>query len=191
MKRTPFSRWPCSVARTVDILGDWWTPLVLREAFYGVRRFDEFQGALRIGRNVLTQRLVRLVGEGLLERVQYSEHPPRFEYVLTGKGRDFWPVLAAMTAWGDRWLDDGEGPPVVLHHTVCDHDTTATVVCSHCREPLELEQVRNSLGPGYPDRLRERALATGRFAEHTPTRGPSTRQLEHVEGHAVRGRRRP
>ncbi|MEP6659793.1 MAG: helix-turn-helix domain-containing protein [Acidimicrobiales bacterium] len=165
MKRTPFARWPCSIARTVDIVGDWWTPLVLREAFYGVRRFDDFQSALSIGRNVLSQRLVRLVDEGLLERVQYSEHPPRFEYLLTEKGRAFWPVLAAMVTWGDRWLDGGKGAPLVLHHVACDHDTTATVVCSHCGEPLEVHEVRSSLGPGYPDRLRERAVATGRFSQ--------------------------
>ncbi len=163
MKRTPFARWPCSIARTVDILGDWWTPLVLREAFYGVRRFVDFQSALNIGRNVLSQRLVRLVDEGLLERVQYSEHPPRFEYPLTEKGRDFWPVLAAMVTWGDRWLDGGKGAPVVLHHIACDHDTTPTVACSHCQEPLGLRDVRSALGPGYPEKLRERAMATGRF----------------------------
>src|SRR5436190_8958064 len=109
MKRTPFARWPCSVARAVDLLGDWWTPLVLRQAFYGVRRFDDFQESLGIGRNVLTQRLNRLVDEGLLERRLYCEHPPRSEYVLTEKGRDFWPVLAAMTTWGDKWLDGGAG----------------------------------------------------------------------------------
>ncbi len=163
MKRTPFSRWPCSVARTVDILGDWWTPLVLREAFYGVCRFDEFQRSLDISRNVLTQRLGRLVDEGLLEKEQYSDHPVRFEYQPTEMGRDLWPVLAAMAAWGDRWLDRGKGAPVALHHASCDHATTAIVVCSHCREPLELVQVTSSLGPGYPDRLRETALATGRF----------------------------
>jgi DNA-binding HxlR family transcriptional regulator len=163
VKRTPFSRWPCSVARTVDILGDWWMPLVLREAFYGVRRFDDFQSALGIGRNVLTQRLVRLVDEGLMAKEQYSERPPRYEYVLTEKGRDFWPVMAAMATWGDRWLDGGEGPPVVFHHTSCDHDTTATVVCSHCGEPLSHRDVTAALGSGYPARLRSRALATGRF----------------------------
>jgi DNA-binding HxlR family transcriptional regulator len=163
VKRTPFSQWPCSVARAVDLLGDWWTPLVLREAYYGVRRFDDFQAMLTIGRNVLTQRLGRLVDEGLLERVQYCERPPRFEYGLTEKGRDFWPVLAAMAAWGDRWLDRGKGQPVALRHTRCDHATTASVVCSHCGEPLRLEDVRSSLGPGYPERLRAGAQATGRF----------------------------
>lgn len=151
------------MARTVDILGDWWTPLVLREAYYGVRRFDQFQATLNIGRNILTQRLGRLIDEGLLERVQYSKRPPRYEYHLTDKGRDFWPVLAVMAAWGDRWLDGGRGRPVALHHITCDHVTTATVVCSHCDQPLRLEDVRSSLGPGYPARLRALALATGHF----------------------------
>src|SRR5688572_29015928 len=110
VKRTPFAHWPCSVARAVDLLGDWWTPLVLREAYYGVRRFDDFHKMLGIGRNVLTVRLNRLVGEGLMEKEPYSERPPRYDYVLTDKGRDYWPVMAAMAAWGDRWLDGGAGP---------------------------------------------------------------------------------
>src|SRR5947209_3973489 len=105
MKRTSFATWPCSIARTMDLLGDWWTPLVLREAFRGVRRFDEFERSLGIGRNILTQRLRRLVGEGLLERRKYQDGPARYEYRLTEKGRDFYPVLAAMIRWGDRWLD--------------------------------------------------------------------------------------
>ena len=98
MKRTPFADWPCSVARTVDILGDWWTPLVLRESYLGVRRFDDFQHRLGIGRNILTQRLGRLVDEGLLARRPYQERPLRHEYVLTDKGRDFYPVMAAITS---------------------------------------------------------------------------------------------
>ena len=100
MKRTTFADWPCSVARTVDLIGDWWTPLVLREAFWGVRRFDDFQRSLGIGRNILSQRLGRLVDEGMLERRPYQDHPPRHEYVLTDKGRDFFPVLAALDALG-------------------------------------------------------------------------------------------
>ncbi|MFD1047583.1 winged helix-turn-helix transcriptional regulator, partial [Kibdelosporangium lantanae] len=119
MKRTPFGAWPCSIARAVDIVGDWWTPLVLREMFYGLKRFDEFERTLRIGRNILTQRLNRLVAEGLVERVPYQDKPLRHEYVLTEMGRDFFPVLAAMTRWGDRWLAP-EGAPVVLHHS-CGH----------------------------------------------------------------------
>jgi DNA-binding HxlR family transcriptional regulator len=165
VKRTPFAKWPCSIARTIDLLGDWWTPLVLREAFYGTKRFDAFQRVLGIGRNVLTQRLRRLVDEGILERVPYQQRPTRHEYVLTPKGRDLFPVLAAMTSWGDRWLAGDAGVPVVLHHTSCAHDASATVVCSACREPLELPDVQVRLGPGFPPRHRDAALATGRFAE--------------------------
>jgi DNA-binding HxlR family transcriptional regulator len=150
MKRTEFASWPCSIARSVDLLGDWWTPLVLREAFLGVRRFDDMQRSLGIGRNVLTQRLKRLVGEGMLDRAQYQEKPDRYEYVLTDKGRDFYPVLAAMIAWGDRWLAGEEGPPIVLRHKACGHDMTAKVVCSECGEPIAARDVRARLGPGYP-----------------------------------------
>ena len=163
MKRTPFAKWPCSIARTVDLLGDWWTPLVLREAFYGTRRFDGFERTLGIGRNVLTQRLNRLVDEGALERVPYQQRPLRHEYVLTEKGCELFPILAAINRWGDRWLTGESGPPVVLHHTTCGHDTEAVVVCDHCREPLRAEDIRPRLGPGFPARLREAALTTGRF----------------------------
>ena len=141
MRRTAFADWPCSLARSVDLLGDWWTPLVLRDAYYGVRRFENFQRSLGIGRNILTQRLNRLVDEGMLERRPYQDRPIRHEYVLTDKGRDFFPVVAAIVRWGDRWLAGDEGPPLTLHHVPCDHDMHAEVVCSHCREPLALRDV--------------------------------------------------
>jgi DNA-binding HxlR family transcriptional regulator len=150
VKRTPFSDWPCSIARSMDLLGDWWTPLVLRDAFFGVKRFEDFQRDLGIGRNVLTQRLHRLVDEGLFERVPYQEHPVRHEYVLTDKGRDFMPVLMAMSAWGDRWLSAPEGPPITFTHKSCAHPTEAHVVCSHCGESIVYGGVRASRGPGYP-----------------------------------------
>lgn len=149
MKRTSFAGWPCSVARSVDLLGDWWTPLVLRDAMYGVRRFDDFERSLGLSRNVLSQRLGRLVDEGLLRKVAYQDRPVRYEYRLTDKGRDFFGVVAALMAWGDRWLAE-EGPPINLRHTTCGHVTTATVVCSECGEPLELREVRGELGPGHP-----------------------------------------
>jgi DNA-binding HxlR family transcriptional regulator len=152
------------VARSVDLLGDWWTPLVLRECYYGVRRFDAFQRSLGIGRNILTQRLNRLVDEGLLERRPYQDRPVRHEYLLTDKGRDFFPVIAAMVRWGDRWLAGDDGPPVVLHHTTCGHDMHAEVVCSRCGESIELRDVTADLGPGYPEPGRAGALATGRSA---------------------------
>jgi DNA-binding HxlR family transcriptional regulator len=163
VKRTSFANWPCSIARTVDLIGDGWTPMVLREAFYGTTRFDDFERALGIGRNVLSQRLGRLVEEGVLERRAYQQNPLRHDYVVTTKGRELFPVLAAMMAWGDRWLAPADGPPVLLQHVSCGHDARAEVVCGECHQPLELDQVRLHLGPGFPDRLRESALATGRF----------------------------
>ncbi|HVV21865.1 MAG TPA: helix-turn-helix domain-containing protein [Pseudonocardiaceae bacterium] len=163
MRRTSFSRWPCSVARTVDLLGDWWTPLVLREAFYGVRRFDQFQSALGIARNTLTERLNRLVDEGLMRKEPYQSEPVRHEYVLTDKGSDFFPVLAAMAAWGDRWLDGGAGRPIVLHHKDCGHDAEAEVVCSRCGGAITHESVEHRLGPGYPEKLKTRPDVMARF----------------------------
>ena len=164
MKRTSFAKWPCSIARTVDLVGDGWTLLVLREAFYGTTRFDDFERVLGIGRNVLSQRLGRLVDEGLLDRQPYQQNPPRYDYVVTAKGRELFPVLAAIMAWGDRWLAPSDGPPILVRHDICGHDVHAEVVCGECREPLALDDVALHLGPGFPERLREMALATGRFA---------------------------
>ncbi|MEV6765928.1 helix-turn-helix domain-containing protein [Streptomyces sp. NPDC051105] len=163
MKRTSFAKWPCSIARTVDLLGDHWTPLVVREAFYGIRRFDEFQQELGIARNTLTDRLRHLVDERILEKRLYEAEPPRYDYILTAKGRDLFAVLAAMSAWGDRWLAGERGVPVVFHHDACDHDTTAEVVCAQCRTPLRAEETSMRMGPGYPERLRQRPDVRRRF----------------------------
>jgi DNA-binding HxlR family transcriptional regulator len=172
MKRTSFANWPCSIARTVDLLGDWWTPLVLREALYGANRFEEMQKSLGIGRNVLTERLQRLVREGLLERSKYQEHPTRFEYRLTEKGRDFFQVLTVMMRWGDRWLDRGRGAPILLRHARCGRITRPEVVCAECGAPLELGEVRAELGPGFPARLATHPRVRARFG--TPSRAPTS-----------------
>lgn len=164
MKRTSFATWPCSIARTVDLLGDWWTPLVVREALYGTTRFEEMHRNLGIGRNVLTERLQRLVCKGILERRRYQVRPGRFEYRLTEKGRDLFPVLAAMIRWGDRWLQGGRGAPVTLRHIACGRATRAEVVCSECGKPLEAREVRAELGPGFPARLARRPKVRARFA---------------------------
>lgn len=132
---------PCSVARTLEVVGEWWTMLVIREAFNGVRRFDDFHERLGIARNVLAARLQRLVEHGVLERRQYQDRPPRCEYRLTEKGRDLYPVLIAMLAWGDRWMAGPEGPPVRLTHA-CGHQLGAVMVCGGCGEPLDPRQVR-------------------------------------------------
>lgn len=148
----------------MDLLGDWWTPLVMREAFYGVRRFEDFQQQLGIARNTLSNRLRRLVDEGLLEKRPYQVEPTWYEYVLTEKGADFWSVLLAISSWGDRWLADESGPPVLVRHTACGHDTQVKVVCEHCEQPVPIEESRLRMGPGYPEHLRERPDVVERFA---------------------------
>jgi DNA-binding HxlR family transcriptional regulator len=148
----------------MDLLGDWWTPLVLREAFYGISRFDEFQQGLGIARNTLADRLRKLVEEGLLEKRPYQTEPRRYDYVLTEKGRDFFGVLAAMSRWGDRWLAGENGAPIVLHHRTCGHDTHAEVACASCGEPMRAEDTTMRMGPGYPEQLKARPAVRQRFS---------------------------
>lgn len=147
--RTIFADWPCSIARLMELLGDPWTPLLVRDAFHGLRRFDDFQASLGIARNTLTDRLRRLVEAGVMEARMYQDSPPRQEYVLTQMGRELFPVLATMVAWGDRWLDGGEGAPTVLHHEPCGHDIRPELICVDCGEPLRSEDVSYRLGPGH------------------------------------------
>lgn len=104
----------CPVARSLEEVGEWWSILILRDAFYGLTRFDEFQKSLGVAPNILTRRLASLVGNGLLEKQRYSERPPRYEYVLTEKGHDFQPVLIALLAWGNRHLAGPDGPAVLV-----------------------------------------------------------------------------
>src|SRR5690606_12333537 len=151
MRRTRFHDWPCSVARTVDLLGDWWTPLVLREAFYGARRFDDFL-ELGIGRNILTERLSRLVEEGVFEKVPYQERPTRFEYRLTDKGRALFGVLAAMIRWGDDWLAGEEGPPIELVDRRSGEVVRPSGVGRRTPEPLDPRTLAVRPGPGFPSR---------------------------------------
>jgi DNA-binding HxlR family transcriptional regulator len=170
MRRTSFRNWPCSIARTVDLLGDWWTPLVLREAFFGMRRFDELQGALGIGRNVLAERLRRLVAEGLLERRKYQDNPARYEYLLTEKGKDFHGVLVAIMRWGDRWLDRGKGAPIRLRHRACGALTHPEITCARCGGPLGPDDVEMEIGPGFPRDPARRAGLTRRLQRAAGTR---------------------
>jgi DNA-binding HxlR family transcriptional regulator len=149
MKWETLSEEPCSVARTSAVIGDRWTVLILREAFTGARRFDDFQAALGISRTIVTDRLALLTGEGVLERIPYQDRPPRFEYRLTDKGRELHPVLLAMFHWGDRHYAGEAGPPLVLRHSGCDHDFHAVSVCSECAAPLRPETVEVRPGPGF------------------------------------------
>jgi len=150
VKRVDTSDWPCTIARSAALLGDHWNLLLVRQACLGTRRFDDFQAELGIGRNILTNRLGQLVAAGVLQRVEYQESPQRFEYRLTQQGREVYPILAAMAAWGERWLSGPEGTTLVLHHTTCGHDTHAVVVCSECDAPLDVREMQAKRGPGHP-----------------------------------------
>jgi DNA-binding HxlR family transcriptional regulator len=169
VRRTRFTDWPCSIARVVDLLGDWWTPLVLRECFYGVRRFDDFQRRLGIGRNILTERLKRLVAEGLLTKVRYEERPPRYEYRLTDSGRAFFDVLMAMKAWGDAHLVGDEGVPQVLVDARTHQPVEPIVVDARTGDRLDPRDLYLLPGPGYPRDQLDRA---GRGEEIVPAPPP-------------------
>jgi DNA-binding HxlR family transcriptional regulator len=148
MKKRTFADFSCSIARTMDVVGERWAMLIMKDVFLGVTRFDDLQRDLGIARNVLTERLESLVADGLLERRVYQQRPVRSEYVLTEKGHDLQSVLFAVVAWGDRWQSKETGPPLKLRHETCAHDTIAKVVCSYCGLPLRAEDVTAHGGPG-------------------------------------------
>ena len=135
-----FSAMDCSIARTLEVIGERWSLLIVRDAFYGLRRFDDFRRDLGIARNVLTDRLASLVEQGVFERRQYEDRPPRYEYVLTEKGRELLPVILAMMKWGDSW--GSEERPVTLTHLRCGHETQPVVTCEHCHEELAWKELR-------------------------------------------------
>jgi DNA-binding HxlR family transcriptional regulator len=137
----------CSIARALELVGERWTVLVLREAFLGRRRFDEFAERLGVARNVLSARLAHLVDEGVLERARYQERPERFEYRLTDKGRELWPVLFALMQYGDRHYAP-DGPPMLITHRGCGGELTDRRVCLRCGAELQLADVEAHPGPG-------------------------------------------
>jgi DNA-binding HxlR family transcriptional regulator len=136
MQRTSFADMPCSIARTLDVVGEWWTLLIIRDVFNGVRRFDDLLQHLGISRNILTDRLNALVDKAVLKRVRYQERPARYEYRLTEKGLDLLPVLLLLMRWGDKWLAGEQGAPVTVIHRDCGRETVPAVVCSECGQPL-------------------------------------------------------
>jgi DNA-binding HxlR family transcriptional regulator len=137
----------CSIARSLEVVGERWTILIIRDAFLGVRRFDDFQESLGVSRGVLTNRLKRLVDEGILERRRYQEHPPRYEYRLTDKGRDLWPATMGLLKWGDRYLAE-DGPPRLFFHRDCGGEMTERLTCSKCGAELTVRDVEQKPGPG-------------------------------------------
>src|SRR5262245_54814106 len=142
----------CSVARSLSVVGDRWTLLVLRDAFLGARRFEQF-GAVGLTRHRLADRLKRLVAAGVMDRVRYQDRPPRFEYRLTEKGRDLYPIIVSMTRWGDRWMAGDDGPPIELEHRRCAHIVAPVLVCPHSPAPVT---ARDSRAPPARD-MRARA----------------------------------
>jgi DNA-binding HxlR family transcriptional regulator len=147
MRRTSFEDVNCSVAQCLEVIGDWWTMIVIRDVFMGVNRFDELQARTGISRNVLGERLTRLVDDGVLKKVPYQERPVRYDYRLTDKGRDLWLVLTAMRQWGDKWAAP-DGAPVELVHLGCDHRIDVLASCSNCGEVIGPRDVRAVPGPG-------------------------------------------
>jgi DNA-binding HxlR family transcriptional regulator len=147
VERKSFEDMPCSVAQCLEVVGEWWSMLVIRDAFLGVRRFDDFQSRLGIARNVLAQRLAKLVDAGVLAKEPYQDNPPRYDYVLTEKGRDLWPVMTTMRQWGDRHAAP-HGPPVRVRHRGCGKAGGFALTCSCCGEPVTAGDVRVERGPG-------------------------------------------
>ena len=138
----------CSVARTVSVIGDRWTLLVLRDCFLGIRRFEDFQQRLGISRPMLVDRLRKLVESGALKKVAYQDAPPRYEYRLTPKGLDLHPVLMAIVHWGDTHMSDESGRPLRHRHAGCGHLFDPVTVCSHCSAPVKAKEVSVERGPG-------------------------------------------
>lgn len=152
---------PCSLARTLSVIGDRWTLLVLRDCFLGIRRFDEFERRLGITRHILTDRLKKLVEQGVLFKTPYQERPRREEYRLTEKGLELHPVLMALVSWGDRHMADERGAPVVHIHKGCGHRMHPVTVCSECGEPVGARDIGVQAGAGW----------SGQEAEVVPVSG--------------------
>jgi DNA-binding HxlR family transcriptional regulator len=151
MKWDDLEAQPCSVARTLAVLGDRWTLMIVRDAFLGVRRFDDFQARLGLSRTLLSDRLKALVESGVIERHAYQARPERFEYRLTEAGIDLYPIMLGLADWGNRHLADARGAPLLHRHKTCDHDFRPVATCSHCHEPLHARAVTVRPAPGFPD----------------------------------------
>ncbi|WP_367128443.1 winged helix-turn-helix transcriptional regulator [Saccharothrix sp. HUAS TT1] len=141
MLRRTYDDQVCSIARALEVVGERWTLLIVRDALSGVTRFDGFLNRMPIARNVLSDRLNGLVEYGVLERVQYQDRPPRHEYLLTTKGRDLTPVVLALMAWGDRHLPTPTGPPIVAEHAGCGGSVGTLMICDCCEQRVDPSKV--------------------------------------------------
>lgn len=162
----------CSIAQTLAVVGDRWTLLILRDAFLGTRRFEDFHRQLGVSRHRLTERLNKLVDSGVLEKVLYQARPPRYEYRLTDKGLDLLPVMLTMSEWGNRWYTNETGAPVEYLHRNCNQLAHPVLGCSECGEPMIARTVTPQVGPA----LRE-ALARGEGMFPGTGKNPDVGQL--------------
>ena len=148
MSRSSLSGVDCGVSQALEIIGEWWTLLIVRDCFLGIRRFDDFVERLGISRNVLTDRLDKLVAADVIERRPYDEGRLRYDYVLTAKGRALWPVITTLREWGDEWITGEGNEPILIEHRSCGNVTHTRLVCDCCGEPLVARDVRVVDGPG-------------------------------------------
>lgn len=148
MQWSELEQQPCSVARTLSVIGDRWTLLILRDCFLKIRRFEQFQERLGIGRPILADRLQKLVDNFVLTKVAYQERPMRYEYRLTQKGLDLHPVVMSIVHWGDVHMSDKKGPPLLHRHIDCGNLFHPVQACSECGEPLNARHVQVEIGPG-------------------------------------------
>jgi len=148
MLRADYPGQACSIAKSLEVIGERWTLLIVRDVMGGNRRFGELQSSLGIARNVLSSRLQRLVDEDILERRAYHESPPRYEYFLTEKGLDLWPALIALLKWGDRYSTGPEGPTKLIVHKQCGGEVSERGICERCGETLTARDARQLPGPG-------------------------------------------
>lgn len=154
MSRSDLARTSCPVSRAVERVGDPWVLMILRELFLGSRRFDEFQSNTGASPHVLSQRLKQLCADGILHKRVYSTHPVRHEYLLTDKGRDLWPVIVMLKAWGDKWM--GTQGAVTLTHKGCGRQMTPRLSCPDCGEALDARAVTADLGPEFKSERKTR-----------------------------------
>jgi len=165
----------CSVARTIAVIGDRWTLLILRDCFLRVRRFDAFEARLGITRHVLADRLKKLVAHGVLKKVPYQENPVRYEYRLTQAGLDMYPLLACLRHWGDRYAAGSSGPPLLFRHRDCGHVFDPVVTCSGCGEPIDPRAVDVLPGPGAKAPRRRATPTSGTRTSTARTQRPRQR----------------
>ncbi|MFC5819541.1 winged helix-turn-helix transcriptional regulator [Nonomuraea harbinensis] len=151
MQRTRFGDMTCSIARTLDIIGEPWSPLILRDVYVGIERFDDLQRDLGISSKVLSGRLKWLVESGVLERREYSQRPVRHEYTLTEKGLELCDLLLVLARWGDRWTSGDSGPPTLYRHHACGRTSHVELRCSACGQPMRATDVDMLPGPGAED----------------------------------------